>query len=258
MFITLLVVTFLLSLGTSLAVSGLFNGSIAGIMNLITPGTLPSAWPHLRARHPAFAVALRELLAVARPALARALPADVLAHVHPAPHALVPEVGRPLVPPPLRRPLAMLHLVLPLPAVPPAAVAALVLALAVAEAARELPRVAAALVAAQVVARVVDLPVSIEVTVVELPDVRASFGERERARAVRPPRHLLANVQIVLPLTRIGVPRALAVTEAHRILTAVPRRSGGGGGGVGARGGGGARGGRGGGAEAGAEGEDCG
>ena len=45
---------------------------------LITPGTLPSAWPHLRARHPAFAVALRELLEVARPALARALPADVL------------------------------------------------------------------------------------------------------------------------------------------------------------------------------------
>ena len=45
---------------------------------LITPGTLPSAWPHLRARHPAFAVALRELLEVARPALARALPTDVL------------------------------------------------------------------------------------------------------------------------------------------------------------------------------------
>ena len=44
MFITLLVVTFLLSLATSVAVSGLFNGSIAGIMNLITPGTMAHSW----------------------------------------------------------------------------------------------------------------------------------------------------------------------------------------------------------------------
>ncbi|MBO9471633.1 hypothetical protein J7355_16205 [Endozoicomonas sp. G2_2] len=44
MFIALLIVTFGLALATSAVVARLFNGSITGIMDLITPGKMASSW----------------------------------------------------------------------------------------------------------------------------------------------------------------------------------------------------------------------
>ena len=49
------------------------EASCALAQTLVSAPSLPSAWAHLRTRHAAFALALHEMLQVARPALAESL-----------------------------------------------------------------------------------------------------------------------------------------------------------------------------------------